>query len=230
MEWIKALKDYVPLFQTLIWTSLIVIGIALFRKELKTILEMIYERVRHGSSMKAGFFEIGEDLRELKYVKPDGEKTATTSETSNVETTDELNKYRYDIYTRNRDMFLAHVVSPSKKRGQKYDYFIYLIRHYSEDLSNIQRAEFFFGPHWRNEIYTVENDGGLIGVATSAKGSFLCICRVVFTDGYEVLLDRYIDFEMTKVLDESVEREIISPVKLQKPKQVRTKNSGSNRR
>ncbi len=64
-------------------------------------------------------------------------------------------------------------------------------------FTEIERAEFFFGPSWGNRIFTSDNDGGVIGVNTSAWGTFLATCRVIFNDGsVPVVLHRYIDFEM----------------------------------
>lgn len=64
-------------------------------------------------------------------------------------------------------------------------------------FTEIERAEFFFGPSWGDRVFVSNNDGGVIGVNTSAWGAFLATCRVVFNDGSDpVVLDRYIDFEM----------------------------------
>lgn len=39
-------------------------------------------------------------------------------------------------------------------------------------------------------------ENGFIGISTAAYGTFLCVCRVNFTDGTHLYLERYIDFEM----------------------------------
>ncbi len=114
---------------------------------------------------------------------------------------------RNEIYLRNRDFFLVHVLEPSKQPHQKFDIFIFLVRHEGVlkhegiDFSiEIDYAEFFLGKTWGNRVFKVQNEGKgkPIGLSTSAYGTFLAICRVVFKDGYEVILDRYIDFEMGK--------------------------------
>jgi hypothetical protein len=104
------------------------------------------------------------------------------------------NKYRYGRYKSSRDLFLVHTLAPSRDPGQFFDIFIYLERHKSHDLSPIQYAEFFLGPHWEDQVFRVANDGNPIGIAVSAYGEFLCVCRVTFTDGSHVFLDRYINF------------------------------------
>jgi hypothetical protein len=107
---------------------------------------------------------------------------------------------RKGIYKNNRNIFLAHVIRPSKKEGQAYDVFIYLIRHNSDDLSDVRYTEFFLGPYWENKVFgAIETTKGFIGISTSAYGTFLCVCRVTFHDGYQVELNRYIDFESERM-------------------------------
>ena len=92
-------------------------------------------------------------------------------------------------------MFLTHIIRPSSKPGQTFDVFIYLIRHQSNDLSDIRLAEFFLGPYWENKVFPAVETNGFLGIATSAYGTFLCLCRVTFSDGSSLNLERYIDFE-----------------------------------
>jgi hypothetical protein len=107
---------------------------------------------------------------------------------------------RKNIYLNNREIFLTHVIRPSKKKGQVYDVFIYLIRHKSDDFSDVQYTEFFLGPYWNNKVFgAFEDTKGFIGISTSAYGTFLCTCRVTFQDGHKAELSRYIDFESARM-------------------------------
>jgi hypothetical protein len=115
----------------------------------------------------------------------------------------EWNEARVGVYRDNRNVFIAHTLRMSKKEGQLYDIAIYLIPHRSndpryrrEDLSDIVEAEFFLGEHFDNKVFRVKNKGGALGIVASAYGPFLCTCRVAFSDGVHVMLNRYIDFEM----------------------------------
>jgi len=115
----------------------------------------------------------------------------------------EWNNVRVSVYRDNRNVFLAHTLRPSKKAGQDYDIAIYLIPHRSndpkyrrEDLSDIVGAEFFLGEYFNNKVFRVKNKGGTVGIVVSAYGPFLCTCRIMFSDGHRVMLNRYIDFEM----------------------------------
>jgi Domain of unknown function (DUF4062) len=105
------------------------------------------------------------------------------------------NDRRNDIYKNHQGLFLTHVIQSSTKPGQTFDVLIYLIRHKSEDLSDVKVAEFFLGPYWEDKVFPAVAQNGFIGISTSAYGTFLCVCRVTFTDGRHIYLNRYIDFE-----------------------------------
>ncbi len=110
------------------------------------------------------------------------------------------NHSRNSIYENNRGIFLTHVIKNSDVKGQEYDVFIYLIRHKSYDFSDIKYAEFFLGPYWDNLVFkAVEENTGFIGISTAAYGTFLCLCRITFTDNSQIEIHRYIDFEAEKM-------------------------------
>lgn len=107
-------------------------------------------------------------------------------------------------YARTQGLALVHIYKPSTQSGQNYEISIYITRHIrgpeknqTTAFDNIERAEFFFGPSWGDRIFTAQNNGGIVGVNTSAWGTFLATCQVIFRDGSDpVVLNRYIDFEM----------------------------------
>jgi hypothetical protein len=111
-----------------------------------------------------------------------------------VATADEWNRLRGGIYVANHDLFLVHMLSPSKEPGQVFDIFIYLRKHKARDTPDVAFAEFFLGKYWGNRVFRVANKGKLVGLSTSAYGEFLCVCRVTLKDGAQVMLERYIDF------------------------------------
>jgi hypothetical protein len=109
-------------------------------------------------------------------------------------------------YDRTGQHFLVHVYKPSNQPGQKYDVFVYLVRHQADSihplktgLPEIRQVEFFFGPAWGNQVFTVVNTGSnVLGVRTHAYGTFLATGRVTFSDAskHPVILHRYMDCEM----------------------------------
>jgi hypothetical protein len=110
-------------------------------------------------------------------------KNMTTPKLSTPNNLERWNQERYLIYNKNKDLFLHYDLEASNVTGQKYDVTIYLIRQSNigrkrDDLRDVERVEFFFGPHWRNQVYTVENVGGTIGIVISAYGEFLAYCKV----------------------------------------------------
>jgi len=183
------LKDYVPIFQSLIWIFFISIILVIFNHSIKNLLENIINRMKKGSSIKIGPVELGEDLKNLQSTAI--LQNNITAGSNGVE----REKHRMELYKKNKDLFLTHIFLPSKIDGF-YDIFIYLIRHKSKDLSNIKYVEFFFGHMWGNKVFKIENDKKLIGITTSAYAPFLCTCLVKFKDDTEIELNRYIDFEM----------------------------------
>lgn len=115
----------------------------------------------------------------------------------------EWNNARDGLYEESRNLFLTHQLQPSKDPEQLYDIAIYLIphrsndpQHFRDDLSDVQKAEFFLGRYFGNKVFRIKNDGGAIGIIASAYGPFVCTCCVTFVDGKKTLISRYIDFEM----------------------------------
>jgi hypothetical protein len=191
------LKDYVPVFQTILWIGLLVVITFVFRKYINLILTTIIERLKQGSSFKAGPIEVGEILSQLEYV-PQKESKCEPS-------VNERENHRVNIYKENRGLFLTHLIYPTDRSGKGFDIFIYLIRHQSNDMNNtgfqdVIKAEFFFGHMWGNQVYEEKEKNGIIGVKTSAYAPFLCTCFLTMSDGTEIRLNRYIDFEMEKIL------------------------------
>jgi len=187
----------VPLLNLLIIiVTISVLGFC-FRQKITALVDTIANRIKAGGKFNAWGLEF-EELQEFEEATP----IPTDSETppADFNNITELNSFRYSYYEKSRKLFLVHVIKPSKHDGQQYDIFIYLYRHKSNDFSDISQADFFLGPYWGNQIFTRKVKNSKIGLSTSAFGSFLCICKVSFTDGSEVILDRYIDFEMGKLL------------------------------
>lgn len=109
-------------------------------------------------------------------------------------TAKEWNEHRYGKYKASRDLFLVHSLAPSSDPKQVFDIFIYLQRHNSADLSDVKEAEFFLGRYWKDQVFRAPNKGKALGIAVSAYGEFLCVCRVKFKNGDTALLERYINF------------------------------------
>jgi hypothetical protein len=125
------------------------------------------------------------------------ERAAPSESREALATAEEWNRLRWGIYSANHDLFLVHTLAPSRVHGQLFDICIYVRKHKSPDTPEIDYAEFFLGKYWGNTVFRVPNDGGLVGLTTSAYGEFLCVCRVTLNGGKQIVLDRYIDFGTT---------------------------------
>jgi len=194
LEILVKLKDYAPFFSNVLWILFISLLIIIFRNKIKVFFKLMIDRIQKGSSFKAGPIEIGQELRDLDYA----DQTAiTTQEIPNLK---DREIERTKIYENNKGLFLTHIIAPSTKTDQKYDIFIYLLRHKSENFSDIDKVEFFFGHMWSNQVFTEFEKNGIIGIATSAYAPFLCTCTVIFKDKSSILINRYIDFECEKLL------------------------------
>ena len=125
-------------------------------------------------------------------------------------------------YARVDGYMLTHVYRPSQIRGQSFDIFIFLVRHEKgteepprKQFPEIVKAEFYFGDSWGNEVFTVKNTGGIIGVRTDAWGTFLATCRITFRGNNRkpITLFRYIDFHMLQDAPDGSQRskEVLLP-------------------
>jgi hypothetical protein len=58
----------------------------------------------------------------------------------------------------------------------------------------VASAEFYLGEKWGDRVLRVEKQGdGPLGIWLSACGSPLCVCRVTFRDGEQVVLSRFLN-------------------------------------
>ena len=150
MDWVKAFGDYVPLFQTIVWIGFILVAFRIFRREFQSLFEAITQRIKSGSSLKAGIFELGADLRELTYVNPQQSTPSPPAEApaEGLAGVEARVQQREDTYEKNRDVFVAHVLTPSTQSGQRYDIYMYLVRHEPSverpaNFSDVAKASFF---------------------------------------------------------------------------------------
>ena len=144
----------------------------------------------------------GEDEEEEEELLMD--KDDTSAETSSLDLTPPEARAieRQKLYEKKRYIFLSHMAVPSKRKGQKYDIFVYLVNHKEKGLADVVKAEFFFGKSWGNKIFQGTLTGDLIGVRISAYGTFLCTCHVTFRDQSIVTLYHYVDFKIGEVLNQ----------------------------
>lgn len=134
-------------------------------------------------------------LKKFDYVGPGGKLRGTPANKVRLEHYEDFNKTF-------KGFMLVHTLMPSEKPGAKYNVSIYVMGDKSIFFSDIESAEFMFGPDWNNRIFKViDKIDGCLGVTVSTSAPFLCTCCVTMRDGGRLYLDRYIDFEMGGIFD-----------------------------
>ncbi len=196
------MAEWIPLLQTLVWPVVVIGLVGYFRGTCFSILEAISDRIKSGAPFKAGPIELGSIAKELEKLPSAPQKAPGA--VREAEPSDWRHQ-RAEKYERVNGYMLVHVYRPSSVPNQKYDVFLFIVRHRKgtdgpprREFEEIEKAEFFFGESWGNEVFAVVNAGGLIGVRTHAWGTFLACCRITFRDKQKqpIVLFRYVDFHM----------------------------------
>ena len=63
LQFLSALAPFAPVLQTLIWVSLVVALMLWFNKPIRQILAAVQRRIESGSTVKAGWFELSQQLK-----------------------------------------------------------------------------------------------------------------------------------------------------------------------
>lgn len=206
----STMTDYVPLIQTTLWVFLIAGILFVWRKHWSGILGGVRDRIDRGDPVKFGIGFLSAELKSESEGSPRLEPKDQLARAA-APTDSTLETRRQKIGKDQRGVHLVHVATPSAEPGQAYDLFVYLaaglhrdVNGLPVDLSDVQTAEFHVGPKFTPSGVVVSNHGDKIGFATSAYGPVLCVCRVTFSDGHEVILQRYLDFESAELARRAV--------------------------
>lgn len=202
-------KEFVELIGHVAWPVAVLLGLYWMKGALQSFLSAVAARVADRQTNVA-ITKDGLEIRALEVVHPELMKLASVSANAAENLPEggaiagdagpEFEEQRDAIYKKNRRLFLVHILEPTKDRTQLYDIFIYIKRHKDAPIDDIVKTEFFFGKYWGNRIFEGTRVDGTYGVRTSAYGEFLCACRVHFSNGESVFLQRYIDFDSGKYL------------------------------
>lgn len=206
-NWIDFLISLSPVFETVLWVGVTLLVLFSLKPQIASLATILVERIRSGDKVTFSYLSLEKQkqLEGLPIVGTSAEeepilenKEITQTEqlvelpTSNVE----WKNFRNSHYHKSHNIMLVHVISPSKKKKQDFDIFIYLKSHNGSYIRDVLKADFFFGKSWGNKVFTETPTGDLVGIKTAAYGPFLCICRVYMKSGESFMLSRYIDFEM----------------------------------
>ena len=184
--------DLWAVMPSILWFTLSLVALLVFRGEFKALLANVVWRIRAGAPIKLASFELGESYVS---VNEDFKRQGGAIEVR-LDENEARYRERRGYYEPNRGIFLVHRLAPSQKLSQLYDILIYLVPHRDATLACVQKVDYYFGRHWNKRIFTSIDRATGFSVATSAHGPFVCTAELYFTDGSTAMVWRYIDFEM----------------------------------
>lgn len=178
---------------SLLWVLLI--GLVLWhnRGALAAITAALVARLRAGAPVKIASFELGS----LPYVTANAPQRRLKGLVSIEDDDGTFHASREHFKTTHRNLFLVHKVAPSEDPEQLYDIVIYLVpslKHGS--LASVLAVDYYFGRYWGNKVFRSIDRANSFLISTSAYAPFSCSARINFTDGEQMFLHRYVDFEM----------------------------------
>jgi hypothetical protein len=196
------LNNFLTALSGFAWPALI-LGVGLyFRGEIKSLFLQFQRQLASGAALKWKDFEFRAiqidplDLRDgSEYVQEPADKNFFDR--------------RHKSYEENKNLFLVHRVRPSGQfhpfnKLPTYDITVYLLSHKNfGHLNDVKEVHYYFGQHFglkQNEYGTkfiVRNGTDNFAVRTNAYGPMLCEARIVFHDGSDTNVSRYLDFEGT---------------------------------
>lgn len=178
----------------LLWLLVGMVVYAALGASLRSLIDALAKRLIRGGGFKGFGFDLPEIRVPQKGIAPGSAIKA------HPDSTGAWARARDQLYNEQANIFIAHQLAPSDKRGQLYDILIYLIPHADRggSLKLVSRVEYFLGSAWGGKAFESSDAGKRFAVAVSAYGSgFLCTARIHLTESQSPIETwRYIDFEM----------------------------------
>lgn len=184
------------------WPALLLGVGCYFRAEVKSVLHQFQRQLASGAALKWKDFE-------FRAIQIDPFELRGGTEYVQEPAAKDFFDRRHKSYAGNKNLFLVHRVRPSGdfhpfNKLPTYDITVYLLSHKNfGHLNDVREVQYFFGQHFglkQNEYGTkfiVSNGTDNFAVKTNAYGPTLCEARIVFHDGTEANVSRYLDFEGT---------------------------------
>jgi hypothetical protein len=177
---------------TILWVALLLVALFVFRKEAESLLQNFSWRLRTGAGLKVFSIELGQTYASPSINTDKRETTLKHQADQNGERWNQREQY----YRPNRNILIVHRLAPSSLSGMLYDIQIYAVPHKDATLACLNKVEYYFGKYWGNQIFTSIDRARGFEITTSAYGAFMCTAKLHFSDGEDVIINRYIDFEM----------------------------------
>jgi hypothetical protein len=183
------------------WPVLILAIGLYFRSDIKALIKLFQRQMASGAALKWKEFEFRAIQIEADVKDGTGYTQKNASEI--------FFRRRHKSYENNKNLFLVHRVNPtgllhSVTHLPTYDITVYLVPHKNfGHLNDVKEVHYYFGHHFGLKLgeygttYVVVNGSDNFAVRTNAYGPTLCEALIVFHDGTESHVSRYLDFEGT---------------------------------
>jgi hypothetical protein len=173
-----------------------------FRSQIQSLFQLARQQLASGAAIKWKDFEL-KGMEITSFDAKDG-RGFRQEPADRV-----LFDHRHESYRDNKNLFLVHRV---RATGQihavtsmpTFDVSVYLFPHKNFGyLNKVRAVEYYFGKYFGRKLcdlgtkYVVENGTDGFAVRVNAYGPMLCEARILFHDGTETTVSRYLDFEGT---------------------------------
>jgi hypothetical protein len=197
------------LLSSLAWPGSIAFAALIFKERVRKIADTLVERFKTATKVKIAVLEL-----EGQYFAPkeSAELPGQAKIAGNKRQVFAANKIdlanRLKIYEASKYILLGHKIAPSELRDQKYDVSVFLVRktssrHFTANFDTIERVTYYLGPYFgQSEFgskFVVNDPSNGFAMKTSAHGEVLCTAEILFKDGSNANLQRFLDFSMGEV-------------------------------
>jgi hypothetical protein len=184
------------------WPGVILFTGIYFRTQIQSLFQLARQQIASGAALKWKDFEFkGLDLASFDARDGAGYRQELADKV--------LFDKRHASYKANKNLFLVHRVRPtgqvhSVTNLPTYDVSVYIISHKNfGHLNDVREVQYYFGQHFglrQGEYgtkFVVKNGTDGFAARVNAYGPMLCEARIIFYDGSETTVSRYLDFEGT---------------------------------
>ena len=174
------MKDWVPLFQTLVWP--ITLGLLVYwnKEALRRVIAALAKRIDEGAPIKAGGVEIG--------AAPSLPLVPKEKDPRHI---DELPHDVYIVHVARRDRKL------DREDQEYYRLRIFLDADTPERLDDVTSVTYRLHPTFRDPVRRVSDRQSNFEIRTAGWGEFNMTAEVCFKGGKRLVVERYINLPGT---------------------------------
>ncbi len=184
------------------WPALILAAGMYFRADIIALIKLFQRQLASGAALKWKDFE-------FRAIEIDASDTKDGTGYIQKPADEIFFKRRHRSYEANKNLFLVHRVKPTGalhafNKLPTYYMTVYLVSHKNfGHLNDVKEVHYYFGHHFGLKLgqfgttYVVSNGTDNFAVRIDGYGPTLCEALIVFHDGTETHVSRYLDFEGT---------------------------------